>query len=1128
MASNSTDYNLSLPTRQAIADHFNESWDKYNTAVSDSAKEFAKGYSSAATALNAIGDHATNFASDLAMRVQHLADGVGNASERAGLDEVVRDLTAQAENLRQQGSEAYAQGALQQGYGSLAGKLSGATGIVGKAKDAYEVLDALANAMRNSSAENWHKVGKTISNIGIDTAASFIGGAAAIAAGAPVIAVVASVVVVGAAPDLLGINDFIYDDIFKPLANRIVDQATKNYTDAGHEWQPRKDPLILDLDNDGIDSVGLISSNPILFDHLGNGVKTSTGWVKPDDGFLVFDRNNDGIINNGSELFGDSTPKQDGTLAKNGFDALSTFDTNNDFIVNSQDVQWGKIMVWRDLNQDGVSQESELNALADLGIDGFNIIGTPTSVLDSHGNLISMTGNFIKANGGFGLVASAGHMADIDLVQDAFNSKFSDSVPIHENVASLPQLAGSGVIRNLHEAASLDNFEGIKLRSLLLENSLLSDRTEIYKNSDALLFQWALTGEMQTSIDINKTPSWIFHWHGGSPSPSDYKEQSDITAIQAFQKDDPDFYKKLLVLELFNGKPIISRLVSKISSTIYSADEGNYAVVISQDQKDLFVKAYNVLKIGIFDQISLSTRLASYSRISKYSFENGEFLGDGSAIIDLFEKKLESGVPNTLIDLIDFSAVAESSLMLSKFGGWAVVARELYSAELTSDLVIALHDRNIPIPGQESYSINPVSSNGDLIFGGDKSEQVSAGAGEDKIFGMSGDDILHGDMGSDVLSGGIGKDVLYGGDHDDVLDGGRDNDYLSGDAGNDTYVLRVGSGIDQIWDYDLNTIQGNDTIRFEDVKSTEVTISRVRDDLVLMFGSGDQTTVTRFFESKKFQVENFTFSDGVTWDIKGLLANNIANTGTENSDTIVGYNDGNNRIYGLGGNDTISGGNLNDWIDGGTGNDSIAGAAGNDQLLGGLGADVLTGEAGDDTLFGGEGGDTLSGNDQNDILNGGDGNDYLYGNNNDDLLDGGRDNDYLSGDAGNDIYVLRVGSGIDQIWDYDLNTIQGNDTIRFEDVKSTEVTIGRVRDDLVLMFGSGDQTTVTRFFESKKFQVENFSFTDIEITSYSELLSRTNNGALNQSQKLMETLGFAGEGDFSQIIGISPVDGVIS
>jgi len=68
------------------------------------------------------------------------------------------------------------------------------------------------------------------------------------------------------------------------------------------------DPLTLDLNNDGIHTVPL-KAPPLLFDINASGIKISTGWIAPDDGLLVLDRNGNGMVDNGSELFGDATPK---------------------------------------------------------------------------------------------------------------------------------------------------------------------------------------------------------------------------------------------------------------------------------------------------------------------------------------------------------------------------------------------------------------------------------------------------------------------------------------------------------------------------------------------------------------------------------------------------------------------------------------------------------------------------------------------------------------------------------------------------------------------------------------------------------------------------------------------------
>ena len=84
-------------------------------------------------------------------------------------------------------------------------------------------------------------------------------------------------------------------------------------------------PLILDLDGDGIEADAVV-----FFDHEGDGWNELSRWADEDDGVLVWDRNADGVINDGSELFGNNTVLDDGDKADNGFAALSELDDNGE------------------------------------------------------------------------------------------------------------------------------------------------------------------------------------------------------------------------------------------------------------------------------------------------------------------------------------------------------------------------------------------------------------------------------------------------------------------------------------------------------------------------------------------------------------------------------------------------------------------------------------------------------------------------------------------------------------------------------------------------------------------------------------------------------------------------------
>jgi hypothetical protein len=98
---------------------------------------------------------------------------------------------------------------------------------------------------------------------------------------------------------------------------------------------PAGSPLILDLDGNGIRTTGIEAGTQ--FDIYADGERINTGWVGSGDGLLVLDRNGDGQINDGSELFGTATRRSDGSRASDGFAALSDLDSNHDGVVNGKD-----------------------------------------------------------------------------------------------------------------------------------------------------------------------------------------------------------------------------------------------------------------------------------------------------------------------------------------------------------------------------------------------------------------------------------------------------------------------------------------------------------------------------------------------------------------------------------------------------------------------------------------------------------------------------------------------------------------------------------------------------------------------------------------------------------------------
>ena len=106
------------------------------------------------------------------------------------------------------------------------------------------------------------------------------------------------------------------------------------------------DPLVIDLNNDGIKGTNL--DYKINFDLDNNGFKEATSWIDNNDAFIAIDKNNNGTIDNGSELFGNKSISNNAYAytnpnSKNGFEALSEFDSNNDGIIDINDEKFANL-----------------------------------------------------------------------------------------------------------------------------------------------------------------------------------------------------------------------------------------------------------------------------------------------------------------------------------------------------------------------------------------------------------------------------------------------------------------------------------------------------------------------------------------------------------------------------------------------------------------------------------------------------------------------------------------------------------------------------------------------------------------------------------------------------------------
>lgn len=841
-----------------------------------------------------------------------------------------------------------------------------------------------------------------------------------------------------------------------------VDPSVNTAFLAAKSTPPRRDPLVLDLDGDGLELVNV--SRKILFDHNADGIRTATGWVSPDDGFLVRDLNQNGLIENGRELFGIDTIKRNGSHAINGFDALADLDLDaqgaSDGSITSADIAFNELRIWLDINQDGISQSAEIKTLSELGIDRIDLHGNASG--PAAGSMIA--GNKVALSTTFTSSGTTRTIGAIDFAVNNFYSQFPSETAIEgatsDFIKGLPDMQGAGMVRDMHAAARTSSAFAQALDHFARSTS----RSEQLAEVDDLISSWGRSSDYWRTLDESLGGSFTIR----IPSNAINVQWKSIPtgssgfATEPMPPEVARYLYLLSLLEVFNGTRFYSGEFSTFTGsdlspfvlenkTRTSSAQTRFEITVVPQQIDLLEKSYAALKESVLESLIPQTRIKPLIDSIQIQLEQDKWKFDFSNTSTLLKQKAEADPYAAIEDITDLIKYEHPLISTHGHAIYECLADIIQATPPSSAINQLLNDERIVSLAPQEPNLTIADTRGVVVLGNSLNNILRSGSGSDHLFGFGGDDVLYAMSSNDVLEGGPGDDVLSNltlGASGTVFIGGPGNDPITGNRGGNTYIFNSGDGQDTILNYSPGD-SSTDILRFgPDITSAAVTPLRDGGDLVLQFDSSTDRVLFKNWFRDPFEVNQINqvlFADGSVWSRSHINSHARNAAGTSGNDTLRGDPNYPDLLFGGDGNDTLSASGYRDTLDGGPGDDVLSSVV---QYASGT------------TFIGGPG------------------------------------NDFITGSKANNTYVFNSGDGQDTIQHFSQG-LSSNDVLRFgPGIASTAVTPLRDGGDLVLQIDSStDRILFKNWFMvlSEMCQINQILFADGTVWSRSQINSRALN-----------------------------------